>query len=102
MTEQRRRSFSVYGPGLPGRVVVRAHNWVFALGSALERVESRDWISRLCCEIHPDGTVLANDEISGLTYVVRPLSGESAPRVSVNEQQPQGSGETDPGTTPRS
>ncbi|TVQ89221.1 MAG: hypothetical protein EA397_15720 [Deltaproteobacteria bacterium] len=75
MTDQpsrKKRTFNVFGPGLPGVVEVTADNWVLALEMALRQVEQREWSSRLHCEIHPDGTVVASDDISGLAYVIRP------------------------------
>jgi len=63
--------YAVYCPGRVEPLVIAAENWVFALGAALERVDAVDWVSRLSCEIHPDGTVVAEDRVTGLGYVVQ-------------------------------
>lgn len=63
--------YAVYGPGAADDpLIIDAENWVFALGIALELLEREDWISRLSCEVHPDGTVLAEDRITGVRYLL--------------------------------
>jgi hypothetical protein len=70
--------YAVYGPGAEEPLVIDAENWVFALGTALELLEREDWVSRLACEVHPDGTVVAEDRVTGVRYLVHriPLDGE--------------------------
>lgn len=63
--------FAVYCPGLIEPLVIEAENWVFALGMALDLLDRSDWVSRLACEIHPDGMVVAEDRVTGLGYVVQ-------------------------------
>jgi len=62
--------YAVYGPGGDDPLVIDAENWVFALGTALELLEREDWVSRLSCEVHADGTVVAEDRVTGARYLV--------------------------------
>lgn len=80
--------FAVYCPGRVDPLIISAENWVFALGAALERVDAVDWVSRLSCEIHPDGTVVAEDRVTGLGYVVQRVreSGRGASRERPDER----------------
>ena len=80
--------YAVYGPEEDDPLIIDAENWVFALGTALELLEREDWVSRLSCEVHADGTVVAEDRVTGARYLVhrvpypvagvRELQGETA------------------------
>ena len=63
--------FAVYVPDRVEPVLIDAENWVFALGTALDLIDRAEWVSRLSCEIHPDGTVVAEDRVTGVGYVVQ-------------------------------
>lgn len=67
---QAARRYAVYGPGEDDPLVIDAENWVFALSTALELLESEDLVSRLACEVHADGTVVAEDRVTGARYLV--------------------------------
>ncbi|MFK7928403.1 MAG: hypothetical protein AB8H79_09440 [Myxococcota bacterium] len=62
--------YAVYGPDDDEPLIIDAENWVFALGTALELMEREDWVSRLSCEVHPDGTVVAEDRVTQARYLV--------------------------------
>lgn len=62
--------YAVYGPDDDEPLIIDAENWVFALGTALELMEREDWVSRLSCVVHPDGTVVAEDRVTAARYLV--------------------------------
>lgn len=62
--------YAVYGPGEDDPLIIDAENWVFALGTALELLEREDCVSRLSCEVHPDGTVVAEDKVTETRFLV--------------------------------
>lgn len=74
--------FAVYCPGEPEPLLVEAENWVFALGTALDLIDRAEWVSRLACEIHPDGTVVAEDRVTGAGYIVQRVRSSGRPRTS--------------------
>jgi hypothetical protein len=79
--------YAVYGPtAIEEPLIIDAENWVFALGIALELLEREDWISRLACEVHPDGTVVAEDRVTGVRYLVHKVPYLPAASPGRNEQ----------------
>lgn len=77
--------YAVYGPGTDEPLVIDAENWVFALGTALELLEREDWVSRLACEVHPDGTVLAEDRVTSARYLVHRIPPGSGGKVEAGK-----------------
>lgn len=78
--------YAVYGPDTDEPLVIDAENWVFALGTALELLERADWVSRLACEVHPDGTVLAEDRVTGARYVVHRIPYAPSETTTVRDR----------------
>jgi GAF domain-containing protein len=70
------RRFTVTARGLSS-VEVEARNWVVALGHGLAEL-GREELSRLACEVLPNGTVIARDIASGTGYVVQALDTDEA------------------------
>ena len=81
----RPQRYAVYGPGTDEPLVIDAENWVFALGTALELLEREDWVSRLACEVHPDGTVLAEDRVTSARYLVHRIPYNAGPKPTAGE-----------------
>ena len=75
----RNNRYAVYGPGTDEPLVIDAENWVFALGTALEVLEREEWVSRLNCVVHPDGTVVAEDRVTSARYLVNRIPLGSGP-----------------------
>ncbi len=103
--ERPAQRFAVYVPNRVEPLVLEAENWVFALGMALDLLDRAEWVSRLSCEIHPGGTVVAEDRVTGLGYVVQrlPVGGRSgAAREGARaEDGAQGATGGNPGDTAR-
>lgn len=78
-------SWTVTARGLAS-VQVEGSNWLVALGHGLEAMERVGDLSRLACEVLPNGTVIARDIASGTGYVVQAL-GESAAAVPALGEQ---------------
>ncbi len=57
-------------------VEVEALNWVVALGHGLAELGRVEDLSRLACEVLPNGTVIARDIASGTGYVVQSMDTE--------------------------
>jgi len=57
-------------------VEVEAKNWVVALGHGLAELGRVEDLSRLACEVLPNGTVIARDIASGTGYVVQSMDTE--------------------------
>lgn len=66
------RSYSVTARGLSS-VQVEARNWIIALGEGLAELGRDVELSRLACEVLPNGTVIARDIGSGTGFVVQQL-----------------------------
>ena len=62
--------YTIAAPGMDA-VEVEAENWVVALGRALEQRGAVEALTRLACEVLPNGTVLARDIEGGTRYVVQ-------------------------------
>ncbi len=71
------KTFSVTARGLAS-VQVKGPNWIVALGAALHELGRVDVISRLACEVLPNGTVIARDVASGTGYIVHTTHGTPA------------------------
>jgi GAF domain-containing protein len=69
------RSWSVTARGLAA-VEVRGRNWLVALGRGLDELGRAEALTRLACEVLPNGTVIARDVASGVGYVVQALEAE--------------------------
>jgi hypothetical protein len=82
--------FAVVPPGRDEPIVVEAENWVFGLGTALERLGQQHLIQRLICEIHPDGMIVAEDRMTHDKFVVY--------RVSTRGSLPVDAASSDPAT----
>lgn len=75
---------------------IDSDNWLHALGTALDILDRQDRITRLACEVQPNGVVIAQDPVSGERYVIRPergtlriaAPGEEPPRRSVRARAP--------------
>lgn len=73
------RSWSVTARGLAA-VQVQGRNWIVALGRGLEELGRVPDLTRLACEVLPNGTVIARDIATGTGYVVQGLDeAEAAP-----------------------
>lgn len=70
------RRFSVTARGLTS-VQVEGRNWVVALGLGLAELGKED-LTRLACEVLPNGTVIARDIASGTGFVVQALDTDEA------------------------
>ncbi len=82
------RSWSVTARGLAS-VQVQGRNWIVALGRGLEELGRAADVSRLACEVLPNGTVIARDIASGTGYVVQDVGDapEAAAPVEQDEEQ---------------
>lgn len=78
-------SWTVTARGLAS-VQVEASNWIVALGRGLEELERVADLSRLACEVLPNGTVIARDIASGTGYVVQSLGVSAATVPALGEQ----------------
>ena len=63
--------FSVTARGLAS-VEVDARNWLVALGHGLAEL-GREELSRLACEVLPNGTVIARDIVTGTGFIVQQM-----------------------------
>ncbi|MCA9490319.1 MAG: GAF domain-containing protein [Myxococcales bacterium] len=73
------RSWSVTARGLAA-VQVQGRNWIVALGRGLEELGRVPDLTRLACEVLPNGTVIARDIATGTGYVVMGMEeAESRP-----------------------
>ncbi len=70
-------TFSVTSRGLSS-VEVEGKNWIMALGAGLAELGKVADLTRLACEVLPNGTVIARDIASGTGYVVQGLGVEAA------------------------
>ena len=59
-------------------VQVEGSNWIVALGRGLDELGTADDLSRLACEVLPNGTVIARDIGSGTGYVVQSVDGSAS------------------------
>jgi GAF domain-containing protein len=72
------RAWSVTARG-HAAVEVRGRNWLVALGRGLEELGHAEQLTRLACEVLPNGTVIARDVASGVGYVVQSLGEVDLP-----------------------
>jgi len=71
-------TFSVTARGLSS-VEVEGLNWIVALGAGLAELGRVTDLTRLACEVLPNGTVIARDIASGTGYVVQDVgAGDDA------------------------
>lgn len=66
-------------------VDVDGANWLFALGTALERWGGVDRVERLVVEVQRNGTVIAMDVTSGRRWIVAPQTEVQGLAVDVSE-----------------
>jgi len=65
---------------------MEAENWLVALGRAFEH--QGVLVERLACEVLPNGTVIAREAETGLSFVVQPiLGGAEAPTKPTTEEE---------------
>jgi hypothetical protein len=93
------RTWSVTARGLAS-VQVQGRNWIVALGRGLHELGRVDELSRLACEVLPNGTVIARDIATGTGYVVQGVDAPTG-RV-VPESAPPGGGPAPTGAEPTS
>ena len=70
------KSWTVTARGLAS-VQVEGTNWIVALGRGLDELGRADELSRLACEVLPNGTVIARDIASGTGYIVQSVDGSA-------------------------
>ncbi len=70
------RTWSVTARGMAA-VQVQGRNWIVALGRGLEELGRVPDLTRLACEVLPNGTVIARDIATGTGYVVQTLEEEA-------------------------
>lgn len=87
--------WSVGARGRPP-VEVEARTWLVALGLGLERLDVGHNLTRLACEVLPNGTVIARDIASGGSFVCQPLEREDEIHRELTEELIELSGESDP------
>lgn len=83
------RAWSVTARG-SAAVQVRGRNWIVALGRGLDELGRADVVTRLACEVLPNGTVIARDVSSGVGYVVQAVDdvGEDEPVTAETAELP--------------
>lgn len=79
------KSWTVTARGLAS-VQVEGSNWIVALGRGLEELDRVGDLSRLACEVLPNGTVIARDIASGTGYVVQSLGDTNQMVPALGEQ----------------
>lgn len=98
--------FSVTARGLSS-VEVEGRNWIMALGAGLAELDRVTDLTRLACEVLPNGTVIARDIASGTGYVVQGLdvdladvapadTDEAVPAPADDDDDDEAFGEPDP------
>jgi putative methionine-R-sulfoxide reductase with GAF domain len=85
-------TFSVTARGLSS-VEVEGRNWIMALGAGLAELGRVADLTRLACEVLPNGTVIARDIASGTGYVVQGLGDDEVSDEPVAEALPDELGE---------
>jgi len=79
-------TFSVTARGLSS-VEVEGLNWIVALGAGLAELGRVADLTRLACEVLPNGTVIARDIASGTGYVVQDLGAEEEGTLAPTEDE---------------
>lgn len=79
--------YSVTARGLSS-VEVEGRNWIMALGAGLAELDRVADLTRLACEVLPNGTVIARDIASGTGYVVQGLDDDEASGEGPAEEAP--------------
>jgi len=89
-------TFTVTARGLSS-VEVEGSNWIVALGTGLAELDRVADLTRLACEVLPNGTVIARDIASGTGYVVQGLheASEPAPGDAAPGDEPFALGDAD-------
>lgn len=79
------QTWTVTARGLAS-VQVEGSNWIVALGRGLEELDRVGDLSRLACEVLPNGTVIARDIASGTGYVVQSVGASASTVPALGEQ----------------
>ena len=55
-------------------VTVQADNWIVAMGEGIPMLDGNVTIERLACEMLQNGTVVARDVLTGIGYIILPMT----------------------------
>ncbi len=94
------KSYSVARRGQES-VLIEAENWLVALGKVVDRLGGAEPIERLACEVLPNGTAIAREAETGVSYVIQPVLAQNPVEASgasgevVEEEFAVGDGDAD-------